>query len=499
MIPTFFICKYFMKKINSLLVVGGGTAALIAALIIKKKLNINIDIVHSSNIGIIGVGESSTEHWRDFCDFVGINQIEALVECNATYKAGIRFKDWSDKDWIHHVNKDFSKKWGQYAPVYALQVCKNDPYMAPVHYLNDKLPKWLLNKPDIWPANQFNFDTFKLNEFLTKIAKSWGINFFDDKILDASFNDAGEIGTLTGEQRNYTYDFYLDCTGFKRILMEKLGAKWISYKKYLKTNTAMVFPTPDTDNYPTTVIAQAMDYGWMFRIPTWGRYGNGYVFDSNYITPEQAKQEVESKFFKDIDVRKVVSFDPGHIDQPWIKNCCAIGLSGSFVEPLEATSISTTIQQAFLLMHYLPIYSEKETKAYNEKFTGLLENIRDFIILHYLVKKDSTEFWKEASAVELPDSLAVNLDIWRHRLPIYEDFSHLTRYILFGADNFTIILAGLNHFNRESIIKEYMAQSPVIHREAEKLLNFLKHSDDTDVYMKHKDFVKLTREHYNAN
>ena len=488
-----------MKKIDSILIVGGGTAALVAALIIKRKLNIQVDIVHSSSIGIIGVGESSTEHWKDFCDFIGINQVEALVECNATYKAGIRFKGWSNKDWIHHVNKDFAKKWGQYAPVYGLQIAQDDPFMAPMHYLDDKLPKWLLNKPDVWPAHQFNFDTYKLNEYLTRIAKSFGINFFDDKILDVSLKTDGDIGFLTGEKQSYTYDFYLDCTGFQRILMNKLGAKWISYKKYLKTNTAIVFPTPDTDNYPTTVLAQAMDYGWMFRIPIWGRYGNGYVFDSNHISPEQAKEEIESKYHKDIDIKKTITFDPGHVEQPWMRNCCAIGLSGSFVEPLEATSISTTIQQAFLLMHYLPIYNEKQIKIYNEKFTGLLENIRDFIILHYLVKKDTTEFWKQFNNIELPDSLASNLEIWQHRLPIYEDFSHLTRYILFGADNFTVVLAGLNHFNRASILKEYLAQSLTMHEEAKKIISFFRETHKSDIYMKHKDFVKLTREYYNAS
>jgi tryptophan halogenase len=488
-----------MKQIRSILIVGGGTAALIAALMLKRKLNLQIDVVHSVNMGTIGVGESTTEHWRDFCEFIGINQIEALVECNATYKAGIRFKGWTKNgDWIHHVNAEYSKKWGQYAPVYARQIANNDPYMAPEYYLNDKLPKWLLNKPEIWPTNQFNFDTFKLGEYLTKIATSVGVNFYDDKILDVNLNDQGEISTIKGEKSTYDYDFYFDCTGFQRILMNKLGGEWESYSQYLKTNTAMVFPTGDADNYETSVTAHAMDHGWMFRIPTWGRYGNGYVFDKNHITPDQAKEEVERKLQKEIDVRKIISFDPGHLKSAWIKNCCAIGLSSSFVEPLEATSISTTIQQSFLLMHYLPQYNDSTIKTYNKKFTSLLENIRDFIILHYLVDRKDTEFWKEASSVDLPDSLAYNLEIWKHRLPIYEDFSDLTRYVLFGPDNFTLILAGLNHFDRDSIRKELEVQSPILIKEADRIVQQLKQSDSNNVYMKHKDFIKLTREYYNA-
>jgi hypothetical protein len=115
-----------------------------------------------------------------------------------------------------------------------------------------------------------------------------------------------------------------------------------------------------------------------------------------------------------------------------------------------------------------------------------------------LVDRKDTEFWKEASSVDLPDSLAYNLEIWKHRLPIYEDFSDLTRYVLFGPDNFTLILAGLNHFDRDSIRKELEVQSPILIKEADRIVQQLKHSDSNNVYMKHKDFIKLTREYYNA-
>ncbi len=487
-----------MKHVKSLLIVGSGTAALIAGLVIKRKLNIKVDIVHSSDIGIIGVGESSTEHWRMFCEYIGISHLEALVECNATYKAGIKFEGWSKKDWIHHVNSGFARKWGQYSAVYARQIFKEENYFAPSLIHNDQLPKYLLNKVDTWPANQFNFDTYKLNDYLTKLSKSFGINFFEDKIQDISLNEQGEIHSLTGEKRNYNYDFYLDCTGFKKVLMNKLECQWVSYEKYLKANAAIVFPTSDTENYPITVRALAMDYGWTFRIPTYGRYGNGYIFDKNHISPDQAKEEVERKYNIPIDVKKTIFFNPGQLKDVWIKNCCAVGLSGSFVEPLEATSISTTIQQALLLVHSLPLYDEKIIKGYNKKFTDLLENIRDFIILHYLTKTDRTEFWKEANSIELPDGLKENLDIWKHRLPIKEDFSHLTSYILFQADNFTLMLDSIDHFDKESIKKEYMSQAEQIHKEVEAQLESLKRDDASTISISHKKFVELTRELYNG-
>ena len=58
-----------MKKIC---IVGGGTAGLVTALILKTRFSsLQIDIIKSDKIGIIGVGEGSTEHWKEFANFVG--------------------------------------------------------------------------------------------------------------------------------------------------------------------------------------------------------------------------------------------------------------------------------------------------------------------------------------------------------------------------------------------------------------------------------------------
>ena len=63
-----------MKIINSIAIVGGGTAGLVSALILKKRFpNIQIDVIRSNKIGIVGVGEGSTEHWNEFLKFLGID------------------------------------------------------------------------------------------------------------------------------------------------------------------------------------------------------------------------------------------------------------------------------------------------------------------------------------------------------------------------------------------------------------------------------------------
>ena len=279
---------------------------------------------------------------------------------------------------------------------------------------------------------------------------------------------------------------YIDSTGFKRLLISKLNSKWISYKKYLPLNEAIAFQTKDTTEYNPYTLAKAMKAGWMWRIPTQGRWGNGYVFDNKYINAEEAKKECEDYLKIKINIGKNIKFEAGTLDKVWIGNCLAIGLSSSFIEPMEASSIGCTIQQAFILMHCLPNY-KSNIEFYNNRFKELIENIRDFVVIHYLVDKKDTEFWKRK--VDLPNSLEKNLKKWSSRLPINEDFK--TKYSLFQEANFAIILKELNLTHKDLITKEFNSLNIDIQRDIkQKVLNYIKIEHKS---MGHKEGLQLIR------
>ena len=482
-----------MKNVKKLLVVGGGTAGLISALILKKKLNIQVDVVYSKNIGIVGVGEGSTEHWQEFMQFIGIDPYTLIKECDATYKAGIMFKNWGARDYLHSVVAPFDSKFSQYSFVYAKQIAENSNYVNSKFIWENKINSWHISRPESTPVNQYHFNTHKLNDFLIKIARSMGIGIIEDDINDVILDQDGYIEQLVGNGKIYQYDFYIDSTGFKRILMNKLGAKWQSYSKYLKMKSAITFQTPEEENYNFWTLAQAMDYGWMFKIPVWGRTGNGYIFDSDYINAEQAKLEVEKFLGHEIEIGKQFNFDPGALEKVWIKNCCAIGLSASFVEPLEASSIGTSIQQAFLLMHKLSNYNEYAIEDYNKSVSDVMENIRDFIVLHYVTNKTNTEFWKKLKEIELPNSLKSKLERWRHRLPITEDFSSLSNYILFTRANFIVVMEGLDLFDRNSIRSEYNTLYPEMKETANNIINQQLAFEKSMKFITHKEMISIIR------
>jgi len=286
-----------MKTIS---IVGGGTAGYISALILNKFFsNLKIQIIKSDKIGIIGVGEGSTEHWKAFMDRVDISFKELIKECDATLKGGILFKDWTEKDYFHNVTDLYLYKDAQVLIAYLKLISENSETskLNNLNFLKNEIDKNSISK-NYCPVNQFHFNTFKLNIFLNNKCIERGIEIIDDEVLDVQLNEKGEISNLKGNKSNYHSDFFIDCTGFKRLIISKLGAKWQSYKKYLKMNEAIAFPTNDTEEYNVYTIAKAMNYGWSWNIPTYGRWGNGYIFDSNYINAEQAKEEMEKTIGK---------------------------------------------------------------------------------------------------------------------------------------------------------------------------------------------------------
>src|SRR5437588_498003 len=79
--------------IQNVLVLGAGSAGLIAALSLKRKIpELNVRIVRSPDIGVIGVGEGTTPNFpRHLFDYLGISRRRFYEMAEPTWKIGIRF------------------------------------------------------------------------------------------------------------------------------------------------------------------------------------------------------------------------------------------------------------------------------------------------------------------------------------------------------------------------------------------------------------------------
>lgn len=391
--------------IDSICILGGGTSGLVSALMLRSGYpELKITLIESSNVPIVGVGEGSTEHWKRFMNQAGISVFDIFRETGSTYKIGIKFTNWhgDGTSYFHSLAEHF----GAYSPknglsfVFEQMISNNVP---PEETVYQPSIQGLHSEPLHENFSQYHFDTHKLNLYFHKLCKERSIEIINTEITDVELDENGYVKNLIDtNNKKYSYEFFIDCSGFRRIIGSKLDAKWISKSKELPMNSAIAFPTGYTEDIPSYTESTALSSGWAWRIPTQDRYGNGYVFCDSFINQDQAVDEVLEHYKKlgitdKIDIGKTFKFDAGYVDRYWIKNCLMVGLSGIFVEPLEASSIGTTIQQIFLLLPVLYMYEKNDTRTpniYNKNMREMSDNIVDFIQLHYLTERQDTDFWK---------------------------------------------------------------------------------------------------------
>jgi tryptophan halogenase len=442
--------------IKDICIVGGGTSGIVSALILKySNTNVNVKLIKSKDIDIVGVGEGSTEHWAEFCKYADIDIKDLFKEAGSTYKFGIMFENWNgdDKNYYHQINSYFTEETPNGYPYIQHKL------IAEIENQIDSLDQSSVRSEHYYPVdqstNQFHFDTFKLNEFLLKKCKSRGIEVITDTITDVIIDDSG-IKSLVGETNSYNSELYIDSSGFKKLLINKLGAEWIDNTDYLPMNSAITFPLPhDGKDFPAYTRAIAMDAGWMWQIPTQERFGNGYVFCDKFISEEDAIKEVEKRLGHKINVVKRFKFGAGYLSNPWIKNCVAVGLSSSFIEPLEATNIGTAIQQAFGIVAYLNNHSISKLSIdhYNKTFTKVFQNIVDFVQLHYLTKRTDTDFWKHCQSLPLTKFNKETLEHFKENIPLWNYFKE--PYTLFDHNNWIAVMYGLGQIDRQKYIDNW--------------------------------------------
>ena len=452
-------------------------------------------MLHSSKMGIVGVGEGSTEHFHYFMQVLGIGSKDLIRNADATLKAGIMFEGWTTgSPYLHSIAPPYNQTIDGHCAAYAALISQRESMLHASFLPDSKIPVWLTDRPEDVPAHQFHFNTFKLNEYLNRLALERGIRVTDDRVLEVeSCPEVGITKVISENHQFEGYDLYVDATGMSRLLSTSLGTEWESFSQYLLLDSAIVFGTGDSDNYNLWTKSRALTSGWMFTIPTWGRHGNGYIFSSRHISQDAAVQELRDVTGLEVSVGKTFSFDPGYLREVWKKNTVSVGLAGSFVEPLEATSIGTTIMQTLLLVRYLASERSGGQLAFNQEFAEIMEDVRDFVALHYRSDRDDTPFWRDCAEAPIPASLAERLSAWEHRLPRPEDFSGRTEYCLFDHQNYTVVLHGMGLTDPAVARREFEMIQPA---QRQKVLQTLKRQrafEATPDTVSHKDLIGRVR------
>jgi tryptophan halogenase len=219
----------------------------------------------------------------------------------------------------------------------------------------------------------------------------------------------------TKEHGRLAADLYIDCTGFAGLLIEKaLGDAHVDWSSHLFCDRAAVMPVPLQGPMPPYTAATALSAGWSWRIPLNHRIGTGYVYSSRFIADDAAARELIAHAGEDPDKSSpaLIRMRVGRRANFWVKNCVSIGLAAGFLEPLESTGIFLIQKGVELLLDYFPDtqFNGALVRQYNAQMGAEFEQVRDFIVLHYLLnRREDSEFWQANRNAAPPDSLAQTL------------------------------------------------------------------------------------------
>lgn len=456
------------NKAPSIVIVGGGTSGWMAATYIAKllenyRLGGSVTLVESKDVGTIGVGEATIPTIKRFFQFIGFPEADLFAKTNATIKSAICFKDWLHVG--HHYYHPFEapalndgvdivQHWvAESAKGHDLEPYAEATGIIAKLCAANKVPKLVSSREYDGPnPYAYHLDAKLLADSLKSFAIDMGVEAIEAMVSDVELDDRGNIKSLhTDNNQILAGDFFIDCTGFKGLLIEQvLKSDFVSYADDLLCNAAVAVPSSyaEGEDLRSYTLSQAQAAGWIWQIDLASRQGNGYVYANDFISSDEALSVLMSKIGKPVNEAdaKVIKMRVGRRREFWKNNCLSIGLSGGFIEPLESTGLQFIEIGLKLFGEYFPFTECNHLiiDEYNDLMMKLYDETKDFIVLHYhLSNRQDSEFWRYASHENrLSDKLKMLLNLWQHKLPSYSDMADMN---IFNHINYQYILGGMKH------------------------------------------------------
>jgi tryptophan halogenase len=445
------------NEIRSVVIAGGGTAGWMTAAALARVLGprLSITLVESAEIGIVGVGEATIPAIAHFNKLLKIDENDFLQQTQGTFKLGIEFVNWWEKDhaYMHAfgpVGRDLAYIPFHHYWLREAGLC--DQAQGSAGSLWDYSFNWLAAKQARFSRVEriadtplagltwaFHFDASLYAAYLSRLAQSSGVRKVEGIIAEVLLEpEQGDVRALRlADGREIAADFFIDCTGFRGMLIEQaLHTGYEDWSKWLPCDRAMAVPSKRTSPLLPYTRSTALEAGWQWRIPLQHRTGNGHVYSSAHTSDERARELLLANLESEpLGEPRLIRFTTGRRKLLWNRNVVCMGLASGFLEPLESTAIhliQVTIQRLILLFPHNGDCEERR-REFNRSATAEYEYIRDFIILHYHANNRIGEaFWDGCRNMSIPDSLRHRIELFRETAGIFcapEDLFQLTSWL----------------------------------------------------------------------
>ncbi|HEY6250160.1 MAG TPA: tryptophan 7-halogenase, partial [Candidatus Angelobacter sp.] len=243
-----------MRDKMRVVIVGGGSAGWMTAAYLSKALETDVDIqlIESSNIHSIGVGEATFSTVRLFFEFLGLKEEDWMYQCNASYKLAIKFVDWNaERRHFYHPFQRFDSVEGtsiiewwlklkrhtapfDYACFSVPAICDamKSPRFHNGHVFDKKVDAYIssddpykalfLEELKIQYPYAYHFDANLIAKFMSGFAQQRGVRHVVDDVLEVKLAENGFIQGVRTQQHGFIEgDLFIDCTGFRGLLINQ--------------------------------------------------------------------------------------------------------------------------------------------------------------------------------------------------------------------------------------------------------------------------------------
>ncbi|WAJ70552.1 tryptophan halogenase family protein [Catenovulum adriaticum] len=427
------------KTIQKVVIVGGGTAGWMTAAMLKKILGntIEIELVESETIGIVGVGEATIPPIQIFNQVLGLNEAEFLKATQATIKLAIKFDNWRVNGESYYHTFGAPGKSLAFCPFHhfwlkgkALGI-QDDIWQYDFNYWcakHNKFAKLNAQDPVYDLPYAYHFDATLYGQYLRQFSENLKVKRTEGIIKKVNTNSAtGYVETLQLENGELiSGDLFVDCSGARGLLTHKtFNTGYEDWSHWLPCDKAVAVPSErfvQTLPYTRSIAHKA---GWQWRIPLQHRNGNGLVYSSQYYTDDEAENLLLNNLeSKPLAAPKFIQFRTGRTLKQWNRNVVAIGLSSGFLEPLESTSIYLIQSAIVRLLKLFPHQgiNDELVGEYNRQSKLEYELIRDFIILHYHQnERTDSQFWLDMQRMDVPRRLKQKMALFKQNGSVFQD------------------------------------------------------------------------------
>jgi tryptophan halogenase len=415
-------------RIESICIVGGGSSGWMAASLLSTTFpDMEIALIESESQRPIGVGESTLGHFNRFLRRLGLKDSDWMKECMATYKTSIAFKNFREGkgerfqypfgsfDLVDYKSSlmqffELQCKYGieEYPPEEFARYANLNTFLADECRIAKEIPGSNYN---FGRDTAYHLDADLFGQYLkNNVAVPNGVVHLLGDVQNVIKRPDGYIDSIvTSDGGIVSADLFLDCTGFKSLLLEQhMESEFISFNDKLFNDRALATQIPYVDRkeeMETYTDCVAMNAGWVWNIPLWHRVGTGYVYSSKYISDKDAEREfreyLEERYSPEIAQSahmRPIKIKHGKHKKAWVKNVVGIGLAFGFLEPLESTGLMTTHENLIYLCDTIArrnqFISKFDVDSYNWTTDNMIEGMKNFITIHYtLSQREDTRYW----------------------------------------------------------------------------------------------------------